>query len=488
MSNEFCQSDHVSQAKTIRALLHGKSGTGAVANFLGVSAFQGFGVSALAALALSLSLTQRAQAATNWLNTGLLNTARAGHTATLLPNGKALVAGGWNNNGLLAGAELYDPGSGIWARTGSLSTGREWPAAALLLNSTVLIAGGESSAGYLDYLASAQLYDPASGTWTNTGSLTTRRYQHTATLLASGKVLVAGGSYETPTLTYYLSSAELFDPATGTWTTTGSLTAERFQHTATLLPNGKVLVVGGWNSSFMPYSTELYDPASGTWTNTGSLNIARYLHTATLLANGLVLVAGGHSPYLGGYLASAELYDPASGTWTNTGSLNNAREYHTATLLPDGQVLVAGGDNMSGTLASAELYDPARGGWTTTDSLNTARESHTATLLPNGQVLVAGGWKAGSGYLRSAELYGAASAIPPTLLANAVMLAAGACQFTFTNVPALSFTVVATTNPALPLSNWTTLRIATELSPGQYQFTDPQASSSPRRFYRIRSP
>ena len=488
MSNEFCLSDHASQAKTIRVLLHGKTDTGAGANSLSVSAFQRFSVSALAALALSLSLTQRAQAATNWVNTGSLNTARSSHTATFLPNGKALVAGGWNNNGLLAGAELYDPGSGTWTRTGSLSTGREWPAAALLLNSTVLIAGGESSAGYLNYLTSAQLYDPASGTWTNTGSLTTRRYQHTATLLASGKVLVAGGSYETPMLTYYQSSAELYDPATGTWTMTGSLTTERTQHTATLLPNGKVLVVGGWNSSVFLYSTELYEPASGTWTNTGSLNIARVRHTATLLANGLVLVAGGNSPYSGGYLASAELYDPASQTWTTTGALNNAREYHTATLLPDGQVLVAGGENWSGTLASAELYDPASGVWTTTDSLNTARESHTARLLPNGQVLVAGGWNVGSGYLRSAELYGAASAISPTLLTNAVMLPAGVCQFTFTNVPALSFTVVATTNPALPLSNWTTLSIATELSPGQYQFADLQASNSPGRFYRVRSP
>ncbi len=133
------------------------------------------------------------------------------------------------------------------------------------------------------------------------------------------------------------------------------------------------------------------DPASGTWTLTGSLNTARYLHTATLLPNGMVLVAGGLDSNLNA-LDSAELYDPASGTWTLTGSLNTARVAHTATLLPNGMVLVAGGfDTSLNALDSAELYDPASGTWTVTGSLNTARYYHTATLLSNGMVLVAGG-------------------------------------------------------------------------------------------------
>ena len=329
--------------------------------------------------------------------TGSLNTARDFHTATSLPNGKVLVAGGENNSSaFLTSAELYNPASGSWTATGSLNTARLWHTATLLSNGKVLVAGGYNGNG----LSSAEVYDPASGSWTATGSLNTARGQHTATLLPNGKVLVAGGfnSSLNPS-----ASAELYDPASGSWTATGSLNTARRQHTATLLPNGKVLVAGGSDNSAYLSSAELYDPASGSWVATGSLNTARDFHTATLLPNGKVLVAGGYDN--GNYLTSAELYDPASGSWTATGSLNTARLWHTATLLPNGKVLVAGGVNASGIITSAELYDPASGSWTATGSLNTARQLHTATLLPNGKVLAAGGDNGNVGALTSAELY-----------------------------------------------------------------------------------
>ena len=339
-------------------------------------------------------------------NTGSLATARGGHTETLLPNGKVLVAGGVASNlfTTVGSAELYDPASGTWTATGSLGTARDLHTATLLPNGKVLVAGGDTGGPNASNLASAELYDPASGTWTATGSLAIARSLHTATLLPNAKVLVAGGFNDS---SGYLASAELYDPASGTWIATGGLATARGGHTDTLLPNGKVLVAGGENgsnsSSFLA-SAELYDPASGTWSATGSLATARVAHTATLLPNGKVLVAGGINDS-SGVLASAELYDPASGTWSATGSLATARDSHTATLLPNGKVLVAGGFNDSlGSLASAELYDPASGTWTATGSLTTVRRIHTATLLPNGQVLVAGG-NDGSNALASAELY-----------------------------------------------------------------------------------
>ena len=164
----------------------------------------------------------------------------------------------------------------------------------------------------------------------NTGSLATARSNYTATLLLNGKVLIAGGITESNYGSIPLASAELYDPASGTWTATGSLVTSRSQHTATLLPNGKVLVVGGTSGLFFSSaSAELYDPASGLWTTTGSLATARFNHTATLLPNGKVLVAGGFYGLLsmfGGFsVANVELYDPASGTWTATGSLATAR-------------------------------------------------------------------------------------------------------------------------------------------------------------------
>ena len=349
---------------------------------------------------------------TGFEETGSMAQIRGNHTATSLPNGNVLVAGANR-------AELYNPANRTWTPTGILNEARyAGYTATRLANGKVLVAGGIS--GAIFETVSAELYDPATGTWTPTGSLTVGRYSHTATLLADGRVLVAGGfqqsSFHPPSP---VSAAELYDPATGTWSITGSLVTGRGGHTATLLPNGRVLVTGGKSATFSLASAELYDPATGSWTETGALVTARDGHTATLLGNGRVFVAGGNNLSNGdySYLASAELYDPQSGAWTPTGSLGNARAFHTATLLPTGKLLVAGGlDSTGHSSASAELDELSIEKRAATGSLITSRVGHTATLLNDGTVRVAGGFTSNgdsSTALFSAELYGKSM---PTLL------------------------------------------------------------------------
>ena len=280
---------------------------------------------------------------------------------------------------------LLDPG---WTTTGSMAAKRTGHMAALLGSGKVLVAGGVNMGGSgIVALSSAELYDPGSGTWTATGSMNQQRSYPTATLLGTDKVLVVGGTS---------ASAELFDPATGTWTATGSMNMLRGMPTATRLKTGQILVVGGGS-----HSTELYNPGSGTWTATGSMNQNHYyFHAATLLGTGKVLVSGGTGKLMKNL--GPELYDPGSGTWTAAGSKYQYRFIHTATLLKTGKVLVAGGragSSIAYPLSSAELYDPGSGTWTATGSLSKARGGHTATRLGTGKVLVAGGKSS------SAELY-----------------------------------------------------------------------------------
>jgi hypothetical protein len=360
-----------------------------------------------------------------WDLTGSLNTARHLHTATLLPNGKVLVAGGFDTSNSLASAELYDAATGAWTPTANLITSRADHTATLLGNGLVLVAGGSSN---FTATNAAELYDPATDTWTSTGNLNVARHTHLAVLLPSGMVLVAGGEDSS---NRRLKSAELYNPATGTWTLTGSLITARYFLTgaSTLLADGRVLLEGGYGDHALPLaSAEVYNPATGTWSVTGSINTARGNHTTTLLPDGKVLVAGGEDTNFTP-LGSAELYDPASGTWSFTGSLMVQHELHTATLLPNGTVLVASGSSFAGYTTDAELYDPATGAWSTTGSLNTAR-THTATLLPNGMVLAAAGSGA-AGILNSAELYDPGMAVIATTASGRGSIAGQGDQATF---------------------------------------------------------
>ena len=372
-------------------------------------------------LALAPGATRAAApAAGAWTVTGSMHEARSFQTATLLPNGLVLVAGGDSTNGWIAGAELYHPHTGSWANTGSMHDPRGQNTATLLRDGRVLVVGGCDSYGDCEHItAGAELYDPQTGKWTRTGSLHQPRAFHTATLLSDGRVLVAGGVTidcgNNGSCMGILAGAELYDPRTGVWTVTGSMHQARSRYSATLLSDGQVLVAGGeYDNSAggtSPLaSAELYNPRTGKWALTGSMHTVAQGQATTLLPNGMVLVDGGSGGI--GFIAASEVYHPRTGTWTITGSLHAPRGYdtgQTAALLGNGKVLVVGGfDDAQNALASAELYNPHTGAWTLTGSLHAAHGNLPMTVLASGQVLIAGGSRLAndqSTSLASAEIY-----------------------------------------------------------------------------------
>ncbi|WP_240359166.1 Kelch repeat-containing protein [Pyxidicoccus trucidator] len=314
--------------------------------------------------------------ATNaWTSGPQLGLARSNHSATLLPSGKVLVAGG----GSTLTAELYDPATNTWAYTGSMTQSHSSHRAFLLPSGKVFL---------VDSFGAAEVYDPATGTWSATVSMAmTARTGAAVELLRSGQVLVAGG-YVSPTAGY-TATAELYDAGRFTWNVTAPLSTNRCGHTATLLDSGQVLVAGGNDSAGSLASAELYDPVARTWTPVGDMTEPRGNAVATLLPSGQVLVVGGN---FDSTVTTSELYDPATGTWTATGSLLTARVYFTATVLASGQVLVTGGRSDGGIYpTSTELYDPATGTWSSSGNLATGRINHSAVLMSDGRVLIAGG-------------------------------------------------------------------------------------------------
>lgn len=378
---------------------------------------------AFASLVWALAFPLSAQALTLpgiWTTTSDLSQARDQHTATLLPSGKVLVTG---DSSSVASAELFDPSANTWSAAASLTTGRGAASASLLVSGKVLVAGGNpannctttfppSETVTVCYATgSAELYTPAGNAWNAAASMAVHRQGHSAIVLASGKVLVAGGVSDCTTVTTptaetfyctYVPNAEIYDPTSNTWSTAGTLANGRQSQTATLLPSGKVLLSGGNNSSGVLSSAELYDPTSNSWSAAGTLAVARTGHTATLLASGNVYVAGGIGSASG--LASAELYDPAANSWSAAANLTTARAEHTATLLPSGKVLLAGGAVNGNLSANPDLYDPTTNTMTVGSAMITPRYTPTATLLTSGKVLLVGGVGA-SGELASSELF-----------------------------------------------------------------------------------
>jgi N-acetylneuraminic acid mutarotase len=369
---------------------------------------------AIAGMTIVVSASASAAGSGTWVTTASLHVAREGQTATLLPsNGAVVVAGGETNNPQVTNTtEVYSPTQHAWLRSGPLNQARGWAGAVLLKTHVILVAGGCTGNCLGASTRSVELYNPTSAVWSTTASMGTARVYFGLVLLRSGKVLAVGGctGQNSNGCTGVTAAAELFDPVGHTWHPTGSLNVARGSMTATLLTNGQVLVAGGIDGANNPLnSAELYNPATGSWRKTtGILNVARDEHTATLLANGQVLVAGGENR-AGVSTQSTELYNPATGTWTATGNLHAGRLEHAAVLLANGAVLVSGGSkvNSAGTalaLASAEIYNVATGAWKTTGSMHAARIGHASTLLLSGLVLDAAGANL-TNALASAELY-----------------------------------------------------------------------------------
>lgn len=350
--------------------------------------------------AIALGRKPPAQAPGSIRMTGFMETARYAHTATLLTNGKILVTGGVgvnDNRSGLSGAEIYDPAASAFTRAGDMNTRRAGHTATLLTNGRVLITGGSVIENWETGSSSAEIYDAETGRFISTGNMTMPRSGHRATLLADGRVLITGG-LGTDADSPWLRSAEIYDPANGTFTATGSMNRRRADHTATLLKNGQVLITGGFSLSDKPdratSGAEIYNPDTGRFTPTGGMMSERFKHSAVLLPDGRVLIVGGVEVVFDRqqrFYASAEVYDPARGRFSAAGSLSIPRHKITdsSVLLKNGKVLIAGGG------WGVEVYDPVTGSFSAlAGGMNVSRYFSTATLLVDGEVVIIGGYSA----------------------------------------------------------------------------------------------
>jgi hypothetical protein len=335
--------------------------------------------------------------------------------STLLPDGKVLVVGGDTRGNA---SELYDPATGKFTATSPAADYHWRGTLTRLADGRALLVGGF---GVSDEVATAEIYDPATGKYKATGPLAGPRFDFSATLLHDGEVLVVGGSHwiDANGTTEYLKSAELYNPATGTFRSAGDMTIARNKPAVVTLQDGRALIAGGMSGNKYPSlaSAEIYDPATGRFTPTGYLTANRALGVPTLLEDGRVLISGGDDSMMG--VQYADLYDPATGKFSQTGPEAIDRVAHTATLLADGRVLIAGGyagpDGVASIdpsiwamtaaryLSAAEIYDPIKGTFTRIGNMSMWRVDATATLLQDGRVLIAGGGV--SGTTSRADLY-----------------------------------------------------------------------------------
>jgi N-acetylneuraminic acid mutarotase len=356
--------------------------------------------------------TQASAPAGTWSKVASLITGRAKHTATLLRNGTVLIAGGLEfTNMALASAEVYNPATDKWSAAGSMATARLDHTATLLPSGKVLVTGGWDAPGPANSLASAELYDPSTHAWSPAAPMIGSRAGQTATLLADGRVLVVGGlSVRLREGGFDLNqppSPEIYDPQSNHWSTTAPMGFSRLGQTVTPLADGRVLVAGGQGDAGVLKSTEIYNPSEDRWISAAPMGVARAGHVATLLRNGDVFVAGGigeEANFLPITLSSGEIYDPRTNLWVTVASMADIDRVNAATQLRNGMVLVVGLGQ-----SQPELYDPARNAWSRTGpSLRGHRD--TATLLADGRVLLVGGY--GNESLGSVLVFDPKGAVP----------------------------------------------------------------------------
>ena len=356
-------------------------------------------------------------------NTGPLQHPRYEHTATLLQDGKVLLAGGLDMKGVgIGNGEIYTPSADAWAITSIMISPRGNYDTTLLPDGRVLAVAGRSS--QLRNAGSIEAYDTSNNEWKWLSADTLTRRGHQITALTDGRILISGGSLARRGGTYdggehgvadkiETTTVELFDIPSGKISKAASLTHARKEHSSVLLNNGRVLIIGGLTDGTEEApnvnsldSTELYDPESDSWSLGAVMSQGRGLHTATTLPDGKILVTGGlntaRQP-----LNSAELYDPTTDSWAPAASMSQARDSHTGTLLSDGRVLVVGGNGTSGglSLTSAEIYDPSSNSWSSAGNMLEGRNHHTAIQLNDGKVLVAGGLLGPENPLSTVDFY-----------------------------------------------------------------------------------